>query len=162
MEIVRKLSILVLFCLITISFEIIHTAGDAAHQKNVQDKQKDQSPTQMLEEAYSMFVTSSLSSWDMVKSYINQFQLKYFPPNVDFRSKDDGKANGGAREKIKEATQKTFEKSKETVERSAKSAAEAMEQKVHKTADKIKDTMSAGHETAEEVKDTVSSGHDEL
>lgn len=80
MKFFRTLSILVLFCLITISSEIIHATGD---QKNVQDKQKDQSPTQMLEEAYSMLVTSSLRSWDMVKSYINQFQLKYFPPNVE-------------------------------------------------------------------------------
>ncbi|KAK4366828.1 hypothetical protein RND71_014708 [Anisodus tanguticus] len=160
MEFFRKLSLILLFCLITFSSGIIHTAADAAHQKSVQDKQKDASPTQMLEEAYSMLVTSSLRSWDMVKSYINQFQLKHFPPNVE--SKDDGKANGGAREKIKEATQKSFEKTKETVEGSAKSAAEAMEQKVHKTAEKVKDTMSAGHKTAEKAKDTVSSGHDEL
>ncbi|XP_060185687.1 uncharacterized protein LOC132615129 [Lycium barbarum] len=161
MEIFRKLSLILLFCLITFSSEIVHTAGDAAHHQN-NDKQKDQSPTQMLEEAYSMLVTSSLRSWDMVKSYINQLQFKYFPPNVDFRSRDDGKANAGAREKIKEATQKSFEKSKETVEGSAKSAAEAMEQKVQKTAEKVKETMSAGHKTAENVKDTVSSGHDEL
>ncbi|CAN4106477.1 unnamed protein product [Withania somnifera] len=159
MESLRKLSILVLFCLITISSEIIHTAGD---QKNVQDKQKDQSSTQILEEAYSMLVTSSMRSWDMVKSYINQLQLKYFPPNVDFRSKDDGKANGGAGERITDATRKSFKKSKETVEGSAKYAAEAMEQKVHKTAEKVKDRMSGGHKTDEKIKDTLSSAHDEL
>ncbi|KAM3359821.1 hypothetical protein P3S68_019532 [Capsicum galapagoense] len=159
MKFFRTLRILVLFCLITISSEIIHATGD---QKNVQDKQKDQSPTQMLEEAYSMLVTSSLRSWDMVKSYINQFQLKYFPPNVDFRSKEDSKANGGAGERIMDATQKSFAKSKETVEGSAKSAAEAMEQKVHETAEKVKNTMSAGHKKTEKIKDIESSAHDEL
>ncbi|MCE3050579.1 hypothetical protein HAX54_047608 [Datura stramonium] len=144
------------------SCDIIQTGGD--ENKNVQDKQKDAaSPTQVLEEAYSMLVTSSLRSWDVVKSYIHQLQLKYFPPNVDFRSKDDVKANGGAGERIMEATKKSFEKSKETVEGSAKSAAEAVEHKVHKTAEKVKDKMSGGHKTADKIKDdTVSSGHDEL
>lgn len=80
MELFRKLSILVLFCLITISSEIIHTSGD---QQNVLDNQKEQSPTQMLEEAYSMLLTSTLRSLDVAKSYINQLQLKYFPPNVE-------------------------------------------------------------------------------
>ncbi|XP_055818098.1 uncharacterized protein LOC129887150 [Solanum dulcamara] len=159
MDFFRKLSILVLFCLITISSEIIHTSGD---QQNVLDNQKEQSPTQMLEEAYSMLLTSTLRSLDVAKSYINQLQLKYFPPNVDFRSKDDGSVNGGAGERIMEATQKSFEKTKETVEGSARSAAKAVEQKVHKTAEKVKDTMSAGHKTDEKIEDTVPSGHDEL
>ncbi|XP_016465961.1 uncharacterized protein LOC107788766 [Nicotiana tabacum] len=164
MEFIRKLSVVILFCLIIFSFGIIHTASDAAHYQNnnVKDKQKDQSPTQMLEEAYSMLVTSSWRSWDMAKSYINQFQLKFFPPNVDFRSRDDGKANGGAGERMKEATQKSFEKSKEAVEETAKSAAEMMEQKVQKTAEKVKDTVSGGQKTSEKIKNTVSSGHDEL
>lgn len=79
-----------------------------------------------------------------------------------FRSNDDVSANGGAGGRIMEATQKSFEKSKETVEGSAKSAAAAVEQKVHDTADKVKDTISAGRKTDEKTEDTVPSGHDEL
>ncbi|TMW97235.1 hypothetical protein EJD97_005943 [Solanum chilense] len=159
MEFFRKLSILVIFCLITISCEIIHTNGN---QQNVEEDKKEQSPTQILEEAYSMLLTSTLRSLDVAKSYINQLQLKYFPPNVDFRSNDDVSTNGGAGGRIMEATQKSFEKSKETVEGSAKSAAAAVEQKVHDTADKVKDTISAGRKTDEKTEDTVPSGHDEL
>ncbi|XP_027772599.1 uncharacterized protein LOC107015887 isoform X2 [Solanum pennellii] len=157
MEFFRKLSILVIFCLITISSEIIHTNGN---QQNVEEDKKEQSPTQILEEAYSMLLTSTLRSLDVAKSYINQLQLKYFPPNVE--SNDDVSANGGAGGRIMEATQKSFEKSKETVKGSAKSAAEAVEQKVHDTADKVKDTISAGRKTDEKTEDTVPSGHDEL
>nr|XP_004237464.1 uncharacterized protein LOC101257462 [Solanum lycopersicum] len=159
MEFFRKLSILVIFCLITISCEIIHTNGN---QQNVEEDKKEQSPTQILEEAYSMLLTSTLRSLDVAKSYINQLQLKYFPPNVDFRSNDDVSANKGAGGRIMEATQKSFEKSKETVEGSAKSAAAAVEQKVHDTADKVKYTISAGRKTDEKTEDTVPSGHDEL
>lgn len=81
MEIFRKLSVLVLFCVMIISSEIIHTYGD--ENNNVQENEKNASPTQMLEEAYSVLLTSTLRSLDVAKSYINQLQEKYFRPNVE-------------------------------------------------------------------------------
>nr|XP_016483665.1 PREDICTED: uncharacterized protein LOC107804307 [Nicotiana tabacum] len=136
MERSKNLSVVFIFWLVTFSFATIHTYGDAA-QKNVRDKQQ---------EAYSTLLTSSLRSWDKVKSYINQLQLKFFPPDLDFGSKEVATADGGAKERMKEAAQKSFGKSKETVEETAKSAAKVVEQTVHKTVEKVRGSASSGHD----------------
>ncbi|OIS98502.1 PREDICTED: uncharacterized protein LOC109232745 [Nicotiana attenuata] len=137
MERFRKVSILLIFWFVTFSFATIHTYGDAT-QKNVQQQ-----------ETYSTLVTSSLRYWDNVKSYINQLQLKFFPPDLDFRSKEVAYADGGATERVKEAAQKSFGKSKETVEETAKSAAKVVEQTVHKTVEKVRGSASSGHDRDE-------------
>ncbi|XP_016500548.1 uncharacterized protein LOC107818979 isoform X1 [Nicotiana tabacum] len=145
MERFRKLSVVFIFWLITFSFATIHIYGDAA-QKNVKEKQEDSNPSMILQEAYTGLVTSSLQSWDKVKSFINKVQLKFSPPDLDFRSKEVANADGGAKERVKEAAQKSFGKSKETVEETAKSAANVVEQTVHRTAEKMKGSMSARHD----------------
>ncbi|MGV7440065.1 hypothetical protein PJI14_29360, partial [Mycobacterium kansasii] len=41
-------------------------------------------------EMFSLVTTSSVSSWDTLTSLLNQLQKHYFPPNLDFRPRDEG------------------------------------------------------------------------
>ncbi|CAI9109202.1 OLC1v1008977C1 [Oldenlandia corymbosa var. corymbosa] len=91
--------------------------------------------------------------WEKIKSTIYQLQIKFFPPDLDFRSifapsdkgiNDDGQNSAGAA--VKEAAEKSFQASKKTVEETAKSAAEAVGEAAHVTAEKVKEKIhDVGH-----------------
>ncbi|CAH9084697.1 unnamed protein product [Cuscuta europaea] len=113
------------------------------------------SPQEILGETYTLFTKVSLRYWDHVKSLINQAQLKFTPPDLDFRRKGDVKMGGkehegGAKERVKEAAEKSFGKSKEAVEESAKTAAHVVGEAVHETKEKvIKGNMHVGGKYAD-------------
>ncbi|KAG9132945.1 hypothetical protein Leryth_026224 [Lithospermum erythrorhizon] len=79
----------------------------------------------------AFFFGSSFS----IKSLINTLQTKYFPPNVDFCSRDIDPSDGkeGATEKMRTAAGRSFGAIKEAVEEFAKTTAMAVGDVVHKT-----------------------------
>ncbi|KAL4361108.1 hypothetical protein GQ457_04G034560 [Hibiscus cannabinus] len=70
------------------------------------------------------------------KSLIHQFQLRFTPPNLDFRSsgRQKGEESESVGESVKEAMKKSIRTSEATLQETARTAAKA----VHKTADKVK------------------------
>uniref|UniRef100_A0A5B7BWT8 Transmembrane protein n=1 Tax=Davidia involucrata TaxID=16924 RepID=A0A5B7BWT8_DAVIN len=155
MEKCRGITTLFLLWVIILSPGIISTVGDGG-QNNVEPNQEKPSATEMIRDIYSQLTTSSVSYWDKVKSFINQVQAEFFPPNLDFRSRDEGHSTGGggnegARGKMKDAAEKSFGTSKVAVEESAKSAAKAVGEAVHKTAEKVKQSMSERDESDAEL-----------
>ncbi|XP_039007978.1 uncharacterized protein LOC120135873 [Hibiscus syriacus] len=70
------------------------------------------------------------------KSLIHQFQLRFTPPNIDFRSSgiEKGEESESVRENMKEAMKKSNRTSEATLQGAARTAAKS----VHKTADKVK------------------------
>ncbi|KAI7997248.1 hypothetical protein LOK49_LG10G01558 [Camellia lanceoleosa] len=143
---------LCIFWLITLSHEIVTTVGDG-HQSNVEDKEQKPSATEVVRDIYALITRSTVSSWDKVKSFINEMQTQFVPPDLDFRKRYGDKfESGGGGEKMKEAAQKSFETSKVTVEESAKSAAKVMGEAMHKTTKKVRETVS----------DADNDSHDEL
>ncbi|KAL9459270.1 hypothetical protein AB3S75_002624 [Citrus x aurantiifolia] len=141
MERFRKIPKLFICLIILLYLQTIISAvnGDHGGQNIAQNKEEESSLAQFVVETISRLRASHKSSWEKVKSIIHEMQLRFSPPNLDF--KGPNKANVGAKqeaEKVKEAAKKTAGVSKMAVEESAKSAAEA----VHKTAEKVKDSVS--------------------
>ncbi|CAL5326835.1 unnamed protein product [Camellia sinensis] len=143
---------LCIFWLITLSHEIVATVGDG-HQSDVENKEQKPSATEVVRDIYALITRSTVSSWDKVKSFINEMQTQFVPPDLDFRKRYGDKfESGGGGEKMKEAAEKSFETSKVTVEESAKSAAKVMGEAMHKTTKKVRETVS----------DADNDSHDEL
>ncbi|XP_050129464.1 uncharacterized protein LOC126606040 [Malus sylvestris] len=151
---------LFLFWFIIVSLQIPKTIGEAQPEveKNEEADQQTafgrtmQDTMSMLYDTISVLQKSHQNAWDKVKTIINDMQLQFSPPNLDFRGGDEANARGsegddqGMGGKVKEAAQKSFETSKHTVEESAKSAGEAVGGTVHKTAEKVKETVASPHE----------------
>ncbi|XP_059624422.1 uncharacterized protein LOC132267303 [Cornus florida] len=128
----KGITTLFLFWFIIISHGITSTVADAAAQNK---DEKPPSASEMIREMYSLITKSSITYWDRLKSLINQAQTQLFPPNLDFRGRD---GTGG---RVKDAAEKSLKTSKVTVEESANSAGKAVGEAVHKTAEKVKESM---------------------
>ncbi|KAM1161106.1 hypothetical protein ACFX13_000278 [Malus domestica] len=151
---------LFLFWFIIVSLQIPKMIGEAQPEveKNEEADQQTvfgrtmQDTMSMLYDTISVLQKSHQNAWDKVKTIINDMQLQFSPPNLDFRGRDKANAKGsegddqGMREKVKEAAQKSFKTSKQTVEESAISAGEAVRETVHKTEEKVKETVASPHE----------------
>ncbi|MFQ6634648.1 hypothetical protein Gotur_011698 [Gossypium turneri] len=126
----------------------------------IDDEEEKTSFFHVVSSTISSLKKSHLTSWEKIKTLLHGLQLKFTPPNLDFRApgtgttgvsesagedikkgiKQTGTTGGSesAGENIKEAAKKSVEAGTETVEKTAKSAADA----VHHTAEKLKETVS--------------------
>ncbi|WOG82147.1 hypothetical protein DCAR_0101309 [Daucus carota subsp. sativus] len=108
---------------------IISTAALDQEKQSVSDKFRG---------LYSVVTSSSMSCWQKLKTLVNDVQLRYFPPSLDFRPKvEEEIEEQGSKEWMKEAVKKSLGSSKSTVEETAKSAASAVGEVVHKTKEKV-------------------------
>ncbi|KAA8530944.1 hypothetical protein F0562_005689 [Nyssa sinensis] len=84
---------------------------------------------------------------------MNQVQTEFFPPNLESRDevRSSGSGNEGAGGRMKDAAEKSFGTSKVVVEESAKSAGKAVGEAMHKTAEKVKGSMSDRDESKDEL-----------
>ncbi|XP_028755071.1 uncharacterized protein LOC114720924 [Neltuma alba] len=128
---------LLFFIVVVLQFQIAVQQGGAGHPV-VQDEQGYPLLHKYVLDTVSLLKKSHKSSWEKVKSVIHDLQMKFSPPNLDFRGAKEAQSDG-----MKEAAEKSFHKSKETVKESAKSAAEMIGDAVHKTAQKVKAPSSA-------------------
>ncbi|KAK9713315.1 hypothetical protein RND81_06G019000 [Saponaria officinalis] len=93
-------------------------------------------------------VAKSVSkSWAKIKSILHAAQMKYYPPNLDFRSQ--GKITENAYEgsrsstaekvnkRVKLAVEKSLEDGEMTMEETAQTAAKLMGEAMHKAKDKV-------------------------
>lgn len=83
--------------------------------------------------------------WLKFKALFNHAQSYLFPPNLDFRRSIGNEEEGGG--KVTEAVAKSLGEESATVENSAKFAAE----KMHQTAQKLKDTFSSHRQPPQEL-----------
>ncbi|KAF3440472.1 hypothetical protein FNV43_RR18756 [Rhamnella rubrinervis] len=147
MEKFSRATAILLFWFIVVSIQFPSTIGEVDHLQ-----QGKPSLAKAVIDTLTSFKESHQGSWDKVKTIIHGFQLKFFPPNLDFRGSEEGKPEGGgAGEKVKEAVEKSFTSSRETVEEAAKSAADAVGETVHKTAQKVKETVHSDKESQAEL-----------
>ncbi|RZB96879.1 hypothetical protein D0Y65_020535, partial [Glycine soja] len=85
---------------------------------------------------------SHQSSWEKIKIVIHDLQMQFSPPNLDFRGTGwvGDREYDGVKRTFREAVEKNFGKSKETVEESAETAAKVVEEAIHKTTEKVKES----------------------
>ncbi|XWS33242.1 hypothetical protein CRYUN_Cryun22dG0064600 [Craigia yunnanensis] len=140
----RRSLTLFLLRLIILSHQILSVVCEGG-----QHNEEKPSFFQVASSTISLLKKSHKSSWEKIKTIIHDFQLQFTPPNLDFRGTGTAKARGSdsAGEKMKEAVKKSIGTSKLTVEKTAKSAAEA----VHKTAEKVKGSVSDKEESHDEL-----------
>ncbi|KAF5739226.1 hypothetical protein HS088_TW12G00428 [Tripterygium wilfordii] len=95
---------------------------------------------------FNMLRTATSTYCDRVKALVNQAHAHFFPPSLDFRSRDEGKEDGGGggrtMEKVGEALASSLGKSEQTMEVSARTAATIAGKTVEKIKDKVKKTLS--------------------
>ncbi|XP_030463247.1 uncharacterized protein LOC115683012 isoform X2 [Syzygium oleosum] len=117
--------------------------GDAGHKHAKAEKEK-LSIAKIVMGAVSLLRKSHEISWIKIKTIMNNMQLQFFPPDLDFRSRDDAIVDdqNNAGSKVKRAVKKSFGTSKVAVEETAKSAAEVVGKAVRKTAEKVKENIS--------------------
>ncbi|XP_010027342.2 uncharacterized protein LOC104417831 [Eucalyptus grandis] len=99
-------------------------------------------------------------SWIKIKTIMNSVQLQFFPPDLDFRSRNDAIVDNqnNAGSKVEHAVMKSFGTSKVTVEETAKPTAEVVGKVVRKTAEKVKESMSdedEGEESKSEFNEKI-------
>ncbi|KAG8478658.1 hypothetical protein CXB51_028458 [Gossypium anomalum] len=106
----------------------------------IDDEEEKTSFFHVVSSTISSLKKSHLTSWEKIKTLVHGLQLKFTPPNLDFRAPGTGTTgvSESAGENIKEAAKKSVDAGKKTVEKTAKSAADA----VHHTAEKLKETVS--------------------
>jgi len=88
--------------------------------------------------------------WGKLKESLGRGHARFFPPNIDFRGKDDPSMGAGG--KMKEAVTRSFEHSKDTVEGAARSAAEVARDTAEAVKEKVKRSVS-GSETTQKQSD---------
>ncbi|XP_050208176.1 uncharacterized protein LOC126657515 [Mercurialis annua] len=121
-----------IFLLINVSLQIILVVGEGG-QHVAEDLEGKPPLIKMAMDTLTTLRKSHKNSWDKIKAVIHDYQLQFFPPNLDFRG-EGGDISG---EGMKEAAGKTFEVGKTTAEESAKSAAKVVGEAVHKVKDKL-------------------------
>eukprot|EP00261_Vitis_vinifera_P007488 XP_002275864.2 PREDICTED: uncharacterized protein LOC100261058 isoform X2 [Vitis vinifera] len=133
-----------------------NVADGQGGQNNVETN-KDEKPSTlvMLTDTLALLSRSQISTWNKAKSFLNQLQLHFSPPNLDFRSRDiaqsrmgEGDGPGG---RMKEAAEESTKSAVAAVEESAKSAAKVVEEAVQMTAEKVKETLSSNQESEAEL-----------
>ncbi|KAF8053126.1 hypothetical protein N665_1462s0011 [Sinapis alba] len=87
--------------------------------------------------------------WSKLKESLGRGHSYFFPPNIDFRGKDDA-VKMGAGEKVKEAVTRSFEHSKDTMEEAARSAAEVACDAAEVVKEKMKRSVSGREDTTEQ------------
>ncbi|XP_054805348.1 uncharacterized protein LOC129308297 [Prosopis cineraria] len=145
----RSTVVFLLFCtVVVLQFKIAVQQGGAGHRV-VRDEAEYPLLRKHVLDTVSLLKRSHKSSWEKVKSVIRDLQMKFSPPNLDFRTGKEAQSDG-----MKDAAEKSFHKSKETVKESAKSAAEMVGDAVHKTAQKVKTTSSASASASKRESDS--------
>ncbi|XP_015890947.3 uncharacterized protein LOC107425463 [Ziziphus jujuba] len=152
MDKISRATAILLFWFMVVSIQFPSTIGESQHVDHIQDQKPSLVKTVL--DTITSLKESHQDSWGKLKTIIHGIQLKFFPPNLDFRGADErkresGTAVGGAGDKVKEAVEKSFHTSKETVEETAKTAAEVVGETVHKGAKKVKETVSDKESEAE-------------
>ncbi|XP_022752264.1 uncharacterized protein LOC111300994 [Durio zibethinus] len=140
----RRSSTLFLVRLIILSHQILSVVCETG-----QHNEEKPSFFQVVSSTISLLKKSHKNSWEKIKTIIHDFQLQFTPPNLDFSGTSTAKARGSdsVGEEMKEAVKKSIGTSEATVEETAKSAAEA----VHKTAEKVKGSVSDNEESHDEL-----------
>ncbi|KAK4264841.1 hypothetical protein QN277_025965 [Acacia crassicarpa] len=137
----RVLLFLLFFLVVVLQSQIAVQQQGGAGNRAVQEEPQYPLFHKYVVDTVSLLKRSHKSSWEKVKTVIHDFQMRFSPPNVDFR-----RATEDQSEPIREAAEKSFQKSTETVKESAKSAAEMVGEAVHKTAQKVKAPPSSASE----------------
>ncbi|GAB4847682.1 hypothetical protein Ancab_026744 [Ancistrocladus abbreviatus] len=143
-----------ILCFILLYILILSLASD--DNGGSQNPEIKQSLGQRITSTATELGKSSLSSWNKLKSLVYRAQKNFFPPTLDFRSRDelpssvDGEP-GGTKERVKSAAEKSLETSEAAFEETAESAATVVGNVMHKTKEKVKDKLSKGREAKEEL-----------
>ncbi|KAL9241475.1 hypothetical protein vseg_015585 [Gypsophila vaccaria] len=97
-------------------------------------------------------------SWAKVKSILHAAQMKFYPPGLDFRSKEPSIITENAyddvgssttekvNKRVKMAVEKSLEDGEMTMEETAHTAARLMGEAVHKAKDKVEHKISKSQE----------------
>ncbi|CAA7056702.1 unnamed protein product [Microthlaspi erraticum] len=133
-----------LLCIFSIVFSLfafsVNVSSEADFQEAVQPEGK--TTTVWL----SKIKQSGNNYWGKLKESLGRGHARFFPPNIDFRGKDD--PSMGAAGKMKEAVTRSFEHSKDTVEEAARSAGEVARDTAEAVKEKVKRSVS-GKETTQ-------------
>ncbi|KFK43886.1 hypothetical protein AALP_AA1G186700 [Arabis alpina] len=131
-----------LLCLFSVVFFLfvfsVKVSGDVDYQRAVPAEAK--TTTVWL----SRMKQSGNDYWAKLKETLGRGHSRFFPPNIDFRGKDDPAMGTG--EKMKEAVTRSFGHSKDTVEEAARSAAEVACDAAEAVKERVKRSVS-GRET---------------
>ncbi|KAF7846708.1 hypothetical protein BT93_L3893 [Corymbia citriodora subsp. variegata] len=145
MKRLRRIAELFIFwVLVSLHTQALSTETGDGGQKHAKAKKEELSIAKIVMGAVSFLRESHKISWIKIKTIMNNMQLQFFPPDLDFRSRDaaivDDQNNAGS--KVRHAAKKSFGTSKVTVEETAKSVAEVVGKAVRKTAEKVKESKS--------------------
>ncbi|KAF3606938.1 hypothetical protein DY000_02045574 [Brassica cretica] len=132
---VKRVQVFHLLCLWSAIFFFVFSANVSSEAVPPEDK----TATVWL----SRIKRSGNDYWSKFKETLGRGHSRFFPPNIDFRGKDDA-AEMGAGEKMKEAVTRSFEHSKDTVEEAARSAAEVACDAAEAVKEKMKRSVSDG------------------
>ncbi|XP_013586868.1 PREDICTED: uncharacterized protein LOC106295496 [Brassica oleracea var. oleracea] len=132
---VKRVQVFHLLCLCSVIFFFVFSANVSSEAVPPEDK----TATVWL----SRIKRSGNDYWSKFKETLGRGHSRFFPPNIDFRGKDDA-AEMGAGEKMKEAVTRSFEHSKDTVEEAARSAAEVACDATEAVKEKMKRSVSDG------------------
>ncbi|XP_030527653.1 uncharacterized protein LOC115738969 [Rhodamnia argentea] len=148
----RITKLFVFWVLVSLHAQALSTEiGDGGQKHAEAEEEKKPSIAKVVTGAVSLLRKSQKISWIKIKTIMNSMQLQFFPPDLDFRSRDgaavDDQNNAGS--KVKQVVEKSFGTSKVAVEETAKSAAEVVGKAVRKTAEKVKESMSDDDEGEE-------------
>ncbi|KAB1210403.1 hypothetical protein CJ030_MR6G025438 [Morella rubra] len=140
-----RITLLFIFCFVFLSLQILSTIGVEEHY--AQNREATPSGAKIVTDAISGLKQSHQRSLNRIRSIIKEFRFSLSSPNLDFGGTDDAKsANGvggdGAKGKMKEAAQESLKTSKNAVEESTESAAKVVGGAMHKTTEKVKESVS--------------------
>ncbi|XP_010027330.2 uncharacterized protein LOC104417818 [Eucalyptus grandis] len=145
MKKLRRIAKLFIFwVLVSLNTRALSTDIGDGCQKHAKTKEEKPSIAKIVMGTVSRLKESHKISWIKIKTIMNNVQLHFFPPDLDFRSRDDAIVDNqnNAGSKVEHVVKKSFGTSKVTVEETAKSTAEVVGQAVRKTAEKVKESMS--------------------
>ncbi|CAL5214499.1 unnamed protein product [Lathyrus oleraceus] len=138
----NKFQFFVLFSILTI-LQFQQVTPNEGGQNVAQDHPEKPGLSKLLMDTVSLLRKSKESSWEKIKTVIHDLQMQFSPPNLDFR----GVGKGG----VKEAVEKSFDKSIESVEETARSAAEFVGEAIHKRTEKVKENADYDKNTKDEL-----------
>ncbi|KAJ9670884.1 hypothetical protein PVL29_027057 [Vitis rotundifolia] len=131
--------------------------ADGHGGQNNAETNEDEKPSTfvMLTDTLALLSRSQISTWNKVKSFLNQLQLHFSPPNLDFRGRDIGQSRMGEGDgpggRMKEAAEESAKSAVAAVDESAKSAAKVVGEAVQMTAEMVKETVSSNQESEAEL-----------
>ncbi|XP_039154968.1 uncharacterized protein LOC120286660 [Eucalyptus grandis] len=140
MKRLRRIAKLFIFwVLVSLHTRALSTDMGDGGQKHAKAKEEKPSIAKIVLGTVSRLRESHKISWIKIKTIMNNVQLQFFPPDLDFRSRDDAIVDNqnNAGSKVEHAVKKSFGTSKVTVEETAKSTAEVVGKAVRKTLEKV-------------------------